>query len=188
MATITAEELRAMGETQTLEFKRSLSLTREGFESLCAMVNSNEARGVVTFGVEPDGTIVGLGDTNLDSAQQSLANHATQKFDPRLQPTIQAFQCEGLPVLVMSAVRARGTPYHEYDGRAFIRVGSVTRQLQLTEKQQLSLSRNRDTHNGPWRCDKCGAFAGMVSSVAMTAAGPRKVYTHSCGGEWWPAT
>ena len=188
MATITAQDLRALGETQTLEFKRSLSLMREGFESLCAMVNSDAARGIVVFGVEPDGTIVGLGDTNLDSAQQSLANHATQKIDPPIPPTVQAFQCEGKPVLIMSAARLRGTPYHEYDGRAFMRVGSVTRQLQLTEKQQLSLSRNRDTHNGPWRCDKCGAFAGMVSSVAITESGPKKVYSHSCGGEWWPAT
>lgn len=186
--TISIEDIRALGETQTLEFKRSLSLIKEGFVDLCAMVNAASAKGVVIFGVEPNGEVCGLGDTNLDSAQRTLALHAKQKIDPPLNPEIHPFLCQDRPILLLMASRSREVPFHEYDGRAYVRVGSASQQMSLAEKQQLLVSRNRDLHHGPWRCDRCGAFAGMVSSIEVTSDGPKKTYRHSCGGEWWPAT
>jgi predicted HTH transcriptional regulator len=176
------------GEDQTREFKKSLNLMKEAFTTLCGMANAETAQGNIVFGVDPAGAIVGLGETNLDTAQRTLALHARQKFDPPLAVEIQAHMCEDQSVLVVYAQRHRAVPFHEYDGRAYIREGSTTRQLSMAEKQQLTRARSRDMHNGPWRCDRCGAFAGMVSSVEVTAAGPRKTYRHGCGGEWWPAT
>jgi predicted HTH transcriptional regulator len=186
--TVTIAEIRALGESQTLEFKQSLSLMKEGFIDLCAMVNAANARGVVVFGIEPSGAVSGLGETNLDSAQQTLALHARQKLDPPLMPQIEPFLCDGKPILVLSGLRSRAVPFHEYDGRAYVRVGSSSQKMSVAEKQQLSLSRNRDLHNGPWRCDRCGSLAGSISYIEITDHGPRKTYKHSCGGEWWPAT
>jgi predicted HTH transcriptional regulator len=185
--TVTNADIRALGESQTLEFKRSLSLVKEGFIALCAMTNAANAKGVVVFGIEPSGEVCGLGDTNLDTAQRKVALHARQRIDPPLMPEIQPFLCEGKPILVLSGSRSRAVPFHEYDGRAYIRVGSSSQQMSVVEKQQLSLSRNRDLHNGPWRCDRCGAFAGMISCIVVTDQGSKKTYQHSCGGEWWPA-
>ena len=48
------EALVKEDESQTLEFKESLSLKREGLEALYAMVNSDLAHGTVVFGVEQD--------------------------------------------------------------------------------------------------------------------------------------
>ena len=67
------EELVRKGESQALEFKKSLSLQREGLEALCAMVNSDLAQGTVVFGIEADGTICGIEQGNLDTAQRSLS-------------------------------------------------------------------------------------------------------------------
>lgn len=184
---LSSADITSLGESQFLEFKRSGSLIKEALADLCAMVNANAGTGIVVLGIEPNGIICGLQDTNLDTLQQTLANHARQKFDPPLQVEMEPASCDGKPILLLRAIRNRGVPFHEYDGRAYIREGSVSRQLTVDEKQHLMLSRNRDLHNGPWRCNKCGAYAGAISCVAITASGPKKVYTHSCGGEWWPA-
>lgn len=185
----TRKELVGLGESQALEFKRSGSLVKEAFQDLCAMINASVGTGLVIFGVEPNGVVCGLGDTNLDSFQQTLANHARQKFDPALQILIETASCEEKSILLLRASRHRAVPYHEYDGRAYVREGSVSRLLSVAEKNHLMLSRNRDMHNGPWRCDKCGALAGMISCTVFTETGPQKIYNHGrCGGEWWPAT
>jgi predicted HTH transcriptional regulator len=184
----TAQQLRGLGESQTLEFKRSAQLQKEAFADLCGMVNAVPAHGTVVFGIDPAGQVCGLGDTNLDTTQQTLALHAKQKFDPFLPVAIEAADCDGMPVLLLTATRSRAVPFHEYGGRAYLRVGSFTRQLTVAEKQQFSVSRNRDLHNGPWKCDRCGMFTGQVSVVEVTAQGLRRMYRHlSCGGEWWPA-
>jgi hypothetical protein len=86
--TVTIADIRALGEAQTLEFKRSLSLVKEGFIALCAMTNAANAKGVVVFGIEPSGEVCGLGDTNLDTAQRKVALHARQRIDPPLMPEI----------------------------------------------------------------------------------------------------
>jgi predicted HTH transcriptional regulator len=186
--TISITQLQGLGESQTLEFKRSVALLKEACVALCAMVNAESANGVVVFGVDPSGEVSGLGNDNLDSTQRTIAQHCHQKFDPPLSLEIHPFACEGKNVLVMKATRQRSTPYHEYDGRAYVRVGSTSQQLSLDAKQRLQRSRDRNLHNGPWRCDTCGGFAGSISVVHMTDKGPVKAFTHGrCGGEWWPA-
>ena len=47
--TIIRSELSLHGESQDVEFKRSLSLQKAGFESLCGMVNSESGKGSVLF-------------------------------------------------------------------------------------------------------------------------------------------
>jgi predicted HTH transcriptional regulator len=180
-------DIIAKGESQTVEFKTSLSEQKEGLQALCGMLNSEPGQGIVIFGVAPDGSSSGVEPGNLDKAQRSLSQHIEQKFDPPIIPTIEVIPVEGKKVLVLRATRARTVPYHEYDGRAYIRTGSGTRVLSLDEKNALRKRRDRDSHNGPWKCDRCGSWTGMLSSVEVTANGPRKTYGCSCGGEFWPA-
>lgn len=45
MENLDLEESIKRGESQTLEFKETLSLQKKGMESLCAMVNSESAHG-----------------------------------------------------------------------------------------------------------------------------------------------
>ena len=184
---ITPEEVQKLGERQTVEFKKSLSLQREAMEALCGMVNSDNGTGVVLFGVAPNGSVAGVEPSNLDSAQKSLALTVRQKFDPPIICSIEIVECDGKSLVLLKADRAAGISYHEYDGRAYIREGSSRRQLSFDEKQRLSKKRNRDQHNGPWRCSRCGSFVGMLSSIVITAEGIKKSYDCQCGGEFRPA-
>ena len=185
---IDPEEIRKLGETQTVEFKKSLSLRKEAFRALCGMVNSESATGTVLFGVSPDGSINGIEPGNLDSSQRTLTQKVRQLFDPPIIPVVEVLECDDRHLILLKGDRASGVPYHEYDGRAYIREGSTTRQLSYQEKRQLSRKRDRDQHTGLWKCDRCGAFAGTLGSMSITDKGVRKSYACRCGGEFWPAS
>jgi len=182
------EELVNKGEGQTLEFKRSLSLKDKGLESLCAMVNSDLARGVVIFGIEPNGTVYGTEQGNIDTAQRSLLQTIRNKFKPHLVVQMEVGELICKQVLVLSAERDRNVPYHEYDGRAWIREGTANRILSLIEKQSLTRKRDRDSHSGPWKCDRCGTLVGVLHSFEISNEGMKKTYKCGCGGEFWPTT
>ncbi len=187
---MTKEQVKALigcEESQIVEWKLSLSLQREALESLCGMLNADAAEGTVIFGVSRDGRLVGVEPGDLDKAQRSLAQAIKNKFDPSVQTEMRVEELEGKRLVALSAHRRRGVAYHEYDGRAFIREGTATRQLSLAEKQALQRTRDRDGHPGPWRCDRCGSWVGMLVSVVLTEKGPRKSYACQCGGEYWPA-
>ena len=180
------EERVQRGESQTLEFKRSLSLRREGLEALCAMVNSDLARGMVVFGIEPDGTVCGVEQGDLDAAQRSLLQVVRDKCEPPMVVQIEVQELNDHRVLVLSARRYEETPYHEYDGRAWLREGTSNRRLSLSEKEQLIRRRRRGSHPGPWRCDRCGSLVGVLHSFKLTGDGMKKTYGCECGGEFWP--
>jgi len=182
------KELAQKGESQTLEFKKSLSLQREGLEALCAMVNSDLAGGTVIFGIEPNGTVCGIEQGNLDTAQRSLLQRIRNKFDPTPIVQIEVKELKGKQVLVVRAERYRGVPYCEYDGRAWIREGTSNRKLNLSEKERFIKRRDRDSHAGPWRCDRCGSWVGVLHSFEFSSEGMKRTYKCQCGGEFWPAT
>ncbi len=174
------------GESQTTEFKKSLSLKKEAFESLCGMVNSDYAKGLVIFGISPTNDIIGIEPGNLDSLQISLTQHIRQKFEPPLIHSIEVIPVQDKSLIIISVKRLAQVPYHEYDSRAFIREGTSTRKLTLTEKINLQKIRNREQHNGPWQCDKCSAIVNMLSSIVATDRGVHKSFKCHCGGEFWP--
>ena len=184
--TISPNEVKKLSEGQSVELKKSLSQTKEALKTLCGMINSDVAMGEVWFGVSTDLSIAGI-QGNLDSAQRTLTQHVGQKFDPPIICTIEILECESIPLLKLKADRATGVAYHEYDGHAYIREGSTTRQLSYSEKQSLFRKRNRDSHSGPWKCDRCGSFVVTLSSLVMTDQCPRRTFHCPCGGEYWPA-
>lgn len=136
---------------------------------------------------EPDGQIAGVEPGDLDKAKRSLAQSIGNKFQPAIQYTFDVLEVSGKRVVVVSATRNRDVAYHEFDGRAYIREGTSTRQLTLAEKQSLQSQRDRRQHNGPWKCDLCGSWVGMLSSIVISDRGAHKSYACSCGGEYWPA-
>jgi hypothetical protein len=141
----------------------------------------------VVFGVAPDGSPVGVETGDLDRAQQSMLQTIRSKFDPPIQCSVQVVEESGKYLLVLKAHRNRDIPYHEFNGRAWIREGTSTRKLSAAEKQSLRLMRDRDLHNGPWRCDRCDTFIGLLVQTEVGPTGARKTYLCSCGGEYWPA-
>lgn len=175
------------GEGQTIEFKKSLSLRREALTALCSMANADSAQGMVIFGVEPNKTVCGVEPGNLDKAQRSLSQTIRDCFDPPLQVEICVENQGSKQLLSVSARRHKSVPYHEYDGRAWIRLGSENRLLTVAEKEALRATRNRALHPGPWKCDRCGSWVGQLFSFTMTDEGMKRNYGCECGGEFWPS-
>ena len=173
-------------EGQTTEFKKSLSLKREAFEALCSMVNAESAKGIVIFGVDPNRNICGIEPGNLDKAQRSLSQSIRESFDPPLSFEINIIDHNDKKVLIVSAQRHKSIPYHEFDGRAWIRQGSDKKSLTISEKEQLRKSRDRASYSGPWQCDRCKAWVGHLSSYTITNNGTLQNYNCDCGGEFWP--
>ena len=134
------ERILQTGETQSVEFKKSLSQTKEGCKTICGMLNAEVDAGMVLFGISPENEVIGIGG-NLDSAQRSLVQHIQQKYDPSIKVSIQIEEYEGKKILILSAKRSNDVSYYEYDGRAFIREGSTTRHLSIQEKESLNNSR-----------------------------------------------
>jgi predicted HTH transcriptional regulator len=186
---MTEEELERLiwnGESEAVEFKTSLAQLGDGLRSLCGMVNTDRARGCLLFGVTPEGEVRGVEPGNIDKAQRSIAQSA-EKFEPRLNPTIEACKVGGKTLLLVGGERRRAVPHHDFDGRTFIREGTRTRRLTREEKDALARHRDRDLHPGPWKCERCGAMFGMKLDVGA-GLGVRRSYVCSCGGELWPAT
>ncbi len=181
-------EILKLGETQTVEFKESLSLQRQALEALCGMLNSDSATGKVLFGVSRDGSVGGVEEGNLDSAQRKLVQKVRDRFDPRLICSIEVLESNNKTLVCLKADRAPEIPYYEYRGRAYIREGSTTRQLSYDEKRQLGKKRDRNRHGGPWKCDLCGTVVGILVSMLITDQGVKKSYACKCGGDFWPIT
>jgi predicted HTH transcriptional regulator len=181
-------DLLSNGEGQTIEFKKSLALRREGLETLCAMVNTDVACGTVIFGIDNSGTVVGVEDGNLDKAQRTLSQAINSGFDPPLISDIWVETSKGKSVIMVHAQRMPTVPYHEYTGRAWIRQGSEKRQLTLDEKDHLRRSRDLSQHYGPWKCDHCGSIVGQLFHMTFSGNRVEKTYNCECGGQFWPAT
>ncbi len=180
------DELRRWMESQQTEFKASLSLRKEGLQSLCAMLNADTAQGRVAFGINPDGTVRGLDPGDLDTMQRTVAQHIQQGFDPQPHATILIFQNKGKNILQLEAQRPSAVVLYEFEGRAYIREGSRNRQLTLADRAQLNNRRNRDQHNGPWQCDRCGSIVGQRIGLVISNLGIGRHYNCRCGGELWP--
>lgn len=124
--------LIAKGESETLEFKKSMGLLKGIFQTLTAFLNN--IGGVVLVGVLDDGTIVGQHIT--DSTRQKLAK-ALVKIEPPAQIQTDYVSVGDKQVIVLTVLPGKHAPY-VYDGRAYQReMTSTSRMLQHRYEQQL---------------------------------------------------
>ena len=118
------EQLIALGEGHTLEFKRANSsgLGRE----LCALANAQG--GHVLIGVDDHGQIQPLRETNkLKSEIQSIA----RSMDPPLGLSVELVA----GVLVIEIAPQRGKPF-SFAGKFYLREGASSQQLGRNEIKQ----------------------------------------------------
>ena len=124
------------GESETLEFKRTIGEQKSAAQTLCGMLNHRGGR--VLFGVEKDGRIIGqmVSDGTTESLVQEL-----REIDPPVFPTIDRVPVAGdRQVLVVTVSQGSNRPYL-CRGRAFRRVGNTTQRLSGEEYQRLLLER-----------------------------------------------
>ena len=132
-----AQELQRrlqQGESETLEFKRSLGELREIVETVGAFANARG--GTLLIGVDRDGQVVGvqLGRGSLES----LANAIQQNTDPKVLPSLSVAALEGRTVIVVEVPESPVKPVFAYQ-KPFKRVGRSNHILAAAEVARLAM-------------------------------------------------
>lgn len=109
------------GEGQHREFKRLVDNPESVAGEIVAFANSDG--GVIYFGVEDDGSIVGL--QNVESVFQTLTHICRDRCVPPISPVLQQHTVEGVDLIVLQVKPElnRQKPYRTAGGRFYIRVG-----------------------------------------------------------------
>ncbi|RCK76465.1 MAG: putative ATP-dependent DNA helicase [Ignavibacteriae bacterium] len=110
------------GEGYELEFKRRISSPEKIARTLIALANTKG--GYVLFGVDDDGSIVGV---ESEKSEIELIYSAAQDFsDPPINPIIEVVPFNGKDVVVCYIEESKNKP-HYFLGENNIDVGEVTR-------------------------------------------------------------
>ena len=113
--------LIATGETETVEFKRTVDNPESIAGEIVALANING--GFLLFGVEDNSVLSGLSDTN--GTFQSLTNICRDRCIPPVSPILEQVTIEGkdLIILTVKPELNRQKPYRTAGGRFYVRVG-----------------------------------------------------------------
>lgn len=117
------------GEGFELEFKRKVSRPEKIARTLMSFANTKG--GTVLFGVDDDGTVVGVGSEKEEIEMIRLAG--TMYIDPPLDPDIEIVSYKGMDVIVVFVEESDRKPHElvrdeslEGETRVYIRVNDKT--------------------------------------------------------------
>ncbi|MDA1221025.1 MAG: putative DNA binding domain-containing protein, partial [Planctomycetota bacterium] len=139
MTTITRTQVESwvsLGESETVEFKRTTGERRAGAQTLCGMLNSRGGR--VLFGITEDQRVTGqsVSERTIEEVTNEI-----QEIDPPVYPTIERVEVDGhREVLVVSVATGPNRPY-SYKSKAYRRVGNTTRELSRHEFDRMLIER-----------------------------------------------
>ena len=125
----------ASGESESAEFKRSTGQRTEATKTVCAMLNG--LGGIVLFGVEDDGNILGQ-----DVSAHTLEDVARElrRIEPPVFPEIETIALESGQKVIALLVPGGGGPY-SFDGRPYLRQGTTTVVMPRDEYERRLLER-----------------------------------------------
>lgn len=120
------ERLAAVGESETVEYKKGTGQLGRAAESLCAFLNGSG--GHVLIGVAADGRILGqlVSDTTLQEVGKVLS-----RFEPAVPVRVERVPVPKTDheVLVLRAPARSDLGPFTYDGRPYRRLGSSTERM-----------------------------------------------------------
>jgi len=126
------EELILRGESETVEFKKSLGERREIMETIVAF--ANRRGGTILIGVDDDGSVIGV---NIGKGTiESLVNDIRQSIEPSIIPSVEVVEFRGKSVIIIKVPKGYDAPYF-YRGRAYVRIGKTNRVMTSTDIEQL---------------------------------------------------
>ena len=118
------QELLRLGESETVEFKKSTGLMKEIIETICAFANTHG--GDVLIGVQDDDAVVG--QQISDDTLKQVANDIKLNTEPKLYPTVQKAMLDNRAALLVSIEESPLKPHLAY-GRPFVRVGATNQRV-----------------------------------------------------------
>lgn len=92
------QSLISLGETETVEFKKSTGTRRAAMQTLCAMLNHRG--GYVLFGIDPTGKIIGadVGEHTVEKLSDEF-----KLFEPPIVPSGSNSACRKVSLLFFRA-------------------------------------------------------------------------------------
>lgn len=121
------------GESETVEFKPSLSQMDKILETISAFSNSNG--GTIVVGVDDKSRILGIsiGSNTLEN----LANDIKRSTDPQIFPSVETAEIEGREVILIQVLESREKPVFFRD-RAYKRVGRTNQKISSSEIRKMA--------------------------------------------------
>lgn len=133
VADLSLEEILAKGETNAIEFKRSLpDSVRDIAAELVAL--ATQKGGVLIIGVADDGTVIGVDDVNR--IEERVVNVVRNSVEPPLNPDVEMRSIDGSDVLLLEVPQSRDPP-HGVNGTFYTRVGTSKRKLTGSDLREL---------------------------------------------------
>jgi ATP-dependent DNA helicase RecG len=133
-------------ESDTLEFKKSLSLIEPALKSVCGFLNHHG--GVISFGRTNTGAIIGVDPA--DHSLRKLSQQITSRIKPEITPDIRVIEEQGKHLIVVTVPEGISKPYY-LDGIAYMRTGTENRVMPPDEIKRIVLSE----HAVPWDNQPC---------------------------------
>jgi predicted HTH transcriptional regulator len=139
------------GEGFTIEFKRRISSPEKIARTLISFANTRG--GTILFGVDDDGTVVGVESEKSEVEMIGIAGH--EFCDPPVETSIDIVPFDGLDVIVCMVPESRTKP-HYYVGdrdsangdstRVYIRVNDKT---MMASREVVKILRDENPDNPP---------------------------------------
>jgi ATP-dependent DNA helicase RecG len=134
-------ELRAIvetGESERVEFKRSVAELDKGCRSLCGFLNGDG--GLLLLDVSPKG--IALGQQVAESTEQKV-NAQLRKFEPvaSVRRVLVPIPDQREQIIVLEATPSPELRPYTYDGRAYKRMSAETHVMSQGDYQQMLLER-----------------------------------------------
>ena len=133
-------------ESDTVEYKKSISLTEPALKSVCGFLNHHG--GIISFGMTNTGSIVGVDPT--DHSLRKLSQQITSRIKPEISPDIRVIEEQGKHLIIVTVPEGISKPYY-LDGMAYMRTGTENRVLPPDEIKRMILTINQP----PWDREIC---------------------------------
>jgi ATP-dependent DNA helicase RecG len=126
-------ELIALGETSTVQFKRTVESPDKLAAELCAFANSEGGR--LLFGVENDGTITGVTPDQVRELTSTIANVAANNIREPLFPTCEVVKVQNHNVLVVGVPESQAKPHFDKNGAIWVK--NMADKRRVTSREEL---------------------------------------------------
>ena len=119
------KDIISRGENHEIEFKESFHSTQTTSKIICALANT--LGGVLFFGVDDGGSIIGINE-NLDKIQQKIAN-SNQAISPIPLISVEIHEIDQKNIIAIVIQRAPDGTYYTFQGAIYVKIGSTIRTI-----------------------------------------------------------
>lgn len=131
------KDIISRGENHEIEFKESFHSTQITSKIICALANT--LGGILFFGVEDKGSIIGIKE-NLDEIQQKIAN-SNQAISPIPLISVEIYEIDQKNIIAIVIQRTPDGTYYTFRGAIYVKIGSTIKRLE--GQTQLNFLKNR---------------------------------------------